>query len=73
MDVLNDGKEHGVMVELRYPPESKDSSVVGMDRFIAERWQQRREELEARPAPAPRGSLRSGNQAQALPLALQDQ
>ncbi|TKD03391.1 hypothetical protein [Polyangium fumosum] len=54
LDVLKDGKEHGVMVELRYPPESKDSSVVGIERFVAERWRQRPEEFEARPAPAPR-------------------
>lgn len=50
LDVLKDGKEHGVMVELRYPPESKDSSVVGIERFVAERWRQRPEEFEARPS-----------------------
>ncbi|MDC0749977.1 hypothetical protein [Polyangium mundeleinium] len=52
LETLKDGKEHAVMIELRYPPESKDSSVVGIERFVAERWRQRPEELEARPAPA---------------------
>lgn len=45
LDVLKDGDSHGVIVELRYLPNSRDASGVEIERFVAERWRQQPEEI----------------------------
>jgi hypothetical protein len=45
LEVLKDGDSHPVIVELRYLPDSREASVVEIERFLAERWRQQPEEV----------------------------
>jgi hypothetical protein len=47
-DVLKDGREHAMMVELAYPTSGAESSVVNMTRMVARGWSEQPEELVAR-------------------------
>ncbi|WP_437763425.1 hypothetical protein WMF27_41050 [Sorangium sp. So ce281] len=45
LKVLKDGDSHPVVAELQYLPDSRDASVVEIERFLAERWRQQLEEV----------------------------
>ena len=45
LEVLKDGDSHPVIVELRYLSDSGETSVVEIERFLAERWRQQPEEV----------------------------
>ena len=53
LEALKDGKRHAVILELQYLPDSRDASVVEVQRFVSNFWRQIPEEVVPSAAPLP--------------------